>query len=237
MQHLAFGALFDGNRFLIERYRLRMLPAASILPFLMAAADRPAGNILALGNPDLNDARLDLEFAQVEAETIAQSMPHSRALTRKAASKAAFRQYASSFRFLHVASHGRFEPAAPLASALLLAGEGSEGGQLTVGELYSMRIAADLVTLSACETGLGRIERGDEVVGLTRGFLYAGARSVVASLWQVDDQATGELMKAFYAALTRGVDKAEAMRQAQLETLRRYPHPFYWAAFQLTGAP
>ena len=102
-------------------------------------------------------------------------------MTRAAASKAAFRQYAGDFRYLHVASHGRFDATAPLRSALLLAGEGTEDGQLTVGELYSMRLAADLVTLSACETGLGRIENGDDVVGLTRGFLYAGARSIVAS--------------------------------------------------------
>jgi CHAT domain-containing protein len=82
---------------------------------------------------------------------------------------------------------------------------------------------------------LSRIESGDDVVGLRRGFLWAGARSVVTSLWQVDDQATGDLMKAFYAALRRGVDKAEGIRQAQLDTLRAYPHPFYWAAFHLTG--
>ena len=236
LHYLPFNALHDGQQFLVERYRLRLVPAASVLAFLKSRSGNQAGNILAFGNPDLNNARYDLAFAQAEAESIVRMMPRSRALTRAAASKAAFRQYAGDFRYLHVASHGRFDAAAPLRSALLLAGEGAEDGQLTVGELYSMRLAADLVTLSACETGLGRIENGDDVVGLTRGFLYAGARSIVASLWQVDDQATGELMKGFYDALRLGVDNAEALRRAEIAALRRNPHPFYWAAFQLTGA-
>ncbi|MEW6663670.1 MAG: CHAT domain-containing protein [Thermodesulfobacteriota bacterium] len=235
LHYLPFNALYDGRQFLIERYRLRMLPAASVLSFLKGGVGHQVGNVLAFGNPDLNDSRFDLEFAQAEAEAIAQSMPRSRALTRKAASKTAFRQYAAGFSYLHIASHGKFDPSAPLSSALLLAADGPDNGLLTVGELYSMQLAADLATLSACETGLSRIESGDDIVGLTRGFLYAGARSVVASLWQVDDQATGDLMKAFYAALHRGVGKAEGMRQAQLDTLRAYSHPFYWAAFQLTG--
>lgn len=236
LHYLPFNALHDGRQLLVERYRLRLLPAASVLAFLKANPDSPTGNILALGNPDLNNARYDLEFAQAEAEAIARTMPKSRALTRAAASKAAFRQYAGDFRYLHIASHGRFDPVVPLNSALLLAGERQGDGALTVGELYSMRLAADLVTLSACETGLGRIESGDDVVGLTRGFLYAGARSIVASLWQVDDQATGELMQSFYETLRQGRGKAEALRESQITTSRRHPHPFYWAAFQLVGA-
>jgi hypothetical protein len=89
---------------------------------------------------------------------------------------------------------------------------------------------------SACETGLGRIGSGDDVVGLTRGFLYAGTRTIVASLWQVEDQATGELMIAFYRSLAKGLAKRDALRAAQIEQLRKQPHPFYWAAFQLTGS-
>ncbi|WIM04695.1 MAG: CHAT domain-containing protein [Candidatus Nitricoxidivorans perseverans] len=236
LHYLPFNALFDGKRFLIERHELRMLPAASVLKFLKAAGGEKPGMVLALGNPDLGNPRYDLEFAQAEARAIAASMPRSRALTRKEANKAAFRQYASGFRFLHIASHGLFDAEAPLNSALLLSPDAQDSGRLTVGELYSMRVDADLVTLSACETGLGKIESGDDLVGLTRGFLYAGASAVVASLWQVDDQATGQLMAAFYDALRGGAGKSEALRSAQLKGLRANPHPYFWAAFQLTGS-
>jgi CHAT domain-containing protein len=106
---------------------------------------------------------------------------------------------------------------------------------LTVDELYGIRLDADLVTLSACETGLGKVLNGDDVVGLTRGFLYAGSSNVVASLWEVDDLATSELMKRFYTNMKSGIPKRDALRQAQLETKKEFPHPFYWAAFFLTG--
>ena len=123
----------------------------------------------------------------------------------------------------------------PLDSALLLAEDDTNDGKLTVGELYSLRLNADLVTLSACETGLGQINSGDDVVGLTRGFLYAGTSSVVASLWQVDDEATSQLMIQFYSELAQK-PKSEALRAAQLTIRKKYPHPFFWSAFYLTGS-
>jgi CHAT domain-containing protein len=155
-------------------------------------------------------------------------------LLRKDANEAALRQYGSGFRYLHFATHGEFNSDAPLKSALLLSRDREHDGLLTVDKLYSMKLDADLVTLSACETGLGKIANGDDVVGLTRGFLYAGASSIVASLWKVDDKATSYLMTRFYDNLERS-DKREALRQAQRDTLGRYAHPYYWAAFQLTG--
>ncbi|HZX32705.1 MAG TPA: CHAT domain-containing protein, partial [Rhodocyclaceae bacterium] len=236
LHYLPFNALFDGRQFLVERHELRLLPAASVLKFLKAGGGDKPGMVLALGNPDLGDARYDLEFAQKEAQAIAASMPRSRVLVRKNASKSAFREYASGFRYVHIASHGLFNAKAPLSSALLLSPDGPDNGRLTVGDLYSMRLGADLVTLSACETGLGKIEGGDDLVGLTRGFLYAGASAIVASLWQVDDQATGQLMASFYDGMRSGAGKVEALRRAQLKGIKAHPHPFYWAAFQLTGS-
>jgi CHAT domain-containing protein len=118
---------------------------------------------------------------------------------------------------------------------LLLAKSGTEDGSLTVGDLYNMRLDADLVTLSACETGLGKVQTGDDVLGLTRGFLFAGSSNIVASQWKVDDQATGVLMQHFYANLSQGKPKREALREAQRETRKTFAHPFYWAAFYLTG--
>jgi len=236
LHYLPFNALNDGRQFMVERYSMRELPAASVLKFLKPGPRSEPGELLAFGNPDLGDARYDLAFAQAEVEGIVGGMAKSRALVRRQATETAFRQYSGGFRMLHIASHGEFDPDAPLKSALLLAKDAQNDGTLTVGELYSMHIDADLVTLSACETGLGKIAGGDDVVGLTRGFLYAGAGAIVASLWQVDDRATGQLMGEFYGALRRGADKREALRQAQLAMLARQPHPFYWAAFQLTGS-
>jgi CHAT domain-containing protein len=89
--------------------------------------------------------------------------------------------------------------------------------------------------LSACETGLGKAMNGDDLIGMTRGFLYAGSSNVVASLWEVEDDATGELMKQFYRNLAAGQSKKEGLRQAQLSLWARFPDPLYWAAFYLTG--
>jgi CHAT domain-containing protein len=139
------------------------------------------------------------------------------------------------FRTIHIAGHGVFDAAQPLDSRLLLAPAGSDNGELRVGELYALTLSADLVTLSACETGLGRITDGGDVIGMTRGFLYAGATTVVASLWQVADEATLALMERFYANLTR-MNKRDAMRAAQLEVARKIPQPYFWAAFYLTGS-
>ncbi len=234
LHYLPFNALHDGNSYLIERYSVRQLPSASVLKYLKGVKSQATGTLLAFGNPDLGDPRLDLKYAQAEAQNVAKVLPNSKALVRREASESAFKRYGEGFRYLHIASHGEFNADAPLNSALLLAKDKTNDGTLTVGELYSMRLNADLVTLSACETGLGKIANGDDVVGLTRGFLYAGSRSIVASLWKVDDEATAYLMTRFYGAL-KGTSKREALRLAQIETRKKYPHPYYWAAFQLTG--
>ena len=235
LHYLPFAALqrFDGN-FLVDRHSLRLLPSASVLKFLKPTLAKKQAPVLVFGNPDLGDPKLDLQFAESEAKTVTRLYPASKLFTRKAASETAFKQSATAYSRIHLASHGKFQADAPLASGLYLAGDAANDGLLSVGELYSMNINADLVTLSACETGLGKIANGDDVVGLTRGFLYAGSRSIVASLWSVDDKATAELMQTFYRNLA-SLDKSEALRQAQIKTRQVYPHPYFWAAFQLTG--
>ena len=132
----------------------------------------------------------------------------------------------------------------PLNSALLLtmptqSGAGRDNGLLQVWEVFEyMRIDADLVTLSACETGIGTEFHGEGMIGLTRAFQYAGARSVLASLWSVADDSTAELMSRFYGYLRQGRSKDQALRAAQLEAIRSqspFAHPFHWAAFALFG--
>ena len=234
LHYLPFYALHDGQSYLIEHYSIRMLPSASVIKYLRTKNTTKSLDILAFGNPDLGDTVYDLAYAQNEALQVAKTLPQSKVFLRKEATETAFKKYGNSFRYIHFATHGQFDADAPLKSALLLARDSENDGRLTVAKLYSMKLNSDLVTLSACETGLGKIVNGDDVVGLTRGFLYAGSSSIVASLWKVDDLATADLMVSFYAALSK-TDKREALRQAQLETMRKYPHPFYWASFQLTG--
>jgi CHAT domain-containing protein len=102
-------------------------------------------------------------------------------------------------------------------------------------EVMDMNLKSELVVLSACETGLGKLQGGDEVAGLTRTFLLAGASTVVSSMWKVSDDATSLLMQGFYRSLRQGKDPADAMRDAELNVRERFPHPFYWAPFVVTG--
>lgn len=235
LHYLPFSVLQAADdTLLIDRIDMRFLPSASVLKFLHPVSAKKDSQLLVLGNPDLSDTKLDLKFAESEARLIAGMSKTSRLLVRLDASETNFKKIAGVFSRLHFATHGKFQADDPLSSGLYLAKDAENDGVLTVGELYSMNLDADIVTLSACETGLGKVANGDDVVGLTRGFLYAGSRSIVASLWSVDDQATATLMKAFYENLS-SQSKQEALRLAQLKTRETFPHPFYWAAFQLTG--
>ncbi len=234
LHYLPFNALHDGKDFLIDRYSIRVMPSASAMKYLVSKKANKMGGILVFGNPDLGDPRYDLAFAEKEALDVAKIKLNSKVLLRKDATVGAFAKYAGSFSYIHLATHGRFDPASPLKSALLLSPEEGSNGMLTADKLYSLELDADLVTLSACETGLGKIANGDDIIGLTRGFLYAGSSSIVASLWRVDDLATADLMTMFYTNM-KTLDKREALRQAQLQTKKKYDHPYYWAAFQLTG--
>jgi len=234
LHYLPFNALHNGKEYFIEQYSIRTLPSASVIKYLQAKKSSKLADILVFGNPDLGDSRYDLVYAQNEAIAVARTQPRSKVLLRAEATETAFKKYGRDFNFIHFATHGQFNADEPLSSALLLARDPESDGRLTVDKLYSSKIDADLVTLSACETGLGKIVNGDDIVGLTRGFLYAGSSSIVASLWKVDDLATADLMTRFYTNM-KTLDKREALRQAQLEMKKKYDHPFYWASFQLTG--
>jgi CHAT domain-containing protein len=142
-------------------------------------------------------------------------------------------------RRIHFATHGAISDERPQYSGLMLtlSESGKEDGLLQVYEIFNLKLNAELVVLSACETGLGKELRGEGVLGLARAFMYAGATSIVASLWRVADRSTADLMIGFYRELDRGAHKAEALRRAKLELIRggRYGHPYYWASFILIG--
>lgn len=238
LHYLPFAALNDGNKDLVDRYGLRMLPSVSVLKYLRPSRASAMDQMLVLGNPDLNNPKYDLPSAQIEAEKLATQFKAQRLLLRKQATRTSFREHSPKATFIHVASHGEFDAAKPLRSGLILAsdtpGGSLDSGRLTVSDLYQLKLDAELVTLSACETGLGDVVSGDDLVGLTRGFLYAGASTVVASLWSVDDDATTFLMLRMYEHMQRD-GRRDALRKAQMETREKFPHPFYWASFYQTG--
>jgi CHAT domain-containing protein len=235
LHYLPFAVLSDGSDYLIDRFSIRMLPSASVLRFLKERANQENRGALVFGNPKLDDPKYDLKFAQDEALAIGRIIPKSVVFLRSEASKTNLQNLGSKYSVIHLAVHGVFDLDKPLNSALLLAADRNNDGLLRAGDLYNLSLSADLVTLSACETALGKVATGDDVIGFTRGFLYAGARSLISSLWQVDDEATRDLMVNFYTNLSE-MSKDEALRQAQLKVKKQYPQPFYWAAFLLTGS-
>jgi len=233
MHYLPFSALYDGSRYLVDKATIRMLPSASVMQFLKDTGE--TGEMLILGNPDLGDPRFDLPGAETEARMIKDIHPGSTVLLRESASETNMKNAGTHFSVIHIAAHGEFNQENPLQSRLLLTPDKQNDGYLSAGEMYGIRIDADLVTLSACDTGLGKTAAGDDVIGLSRGFLYAGANTLVTTLWPVSDEETAFLMVEFYRNL-KTMPKAEALRQAQFALRDRNPHPYYWAAFQLTGA-
>ncbi|MDZ7360467.1 MAG: CHAT domain-containing protein [candidate division KSB1 bacterium] len=145
-----------------------------------------------------------------------------------------------SYRYVHFATHGLVNESKPQLSGLILAQNDSpeEDGILYLGEIYNLNLNADLAVLSACETGLGKLARGEGLIGLTRGFLYAGATNLLVSLWQVNDVSTANLMIAFYQNMLEGKSKAAALREAKLRMIEhevKYARPYYWAPFVLIG--
>ncbi len=247
LHYLPFAALTNGECYLVDDYLLTILPSASALPFIQDKIGRALTNPLILGNPTIGDydatasfaTKRDelgfLHFAEQEAKAIA-ALYGVEPLIRKAATEKAVRERAATSGILHLAAHGKFNPVAPLSSLIALAPDKPYDGWLTVGEVYGLDLTqTDLVVLSACETQLGDLSAGDELVGLTRAFIFAGTPSLMASLWAVEDETTGLLMEQFYTYLKEGMGKAEALRQAQLEVREEYPNPYYWAAFVLSG--
>jgi CHAT domain-containing protein len=186
-----------------------------------------------------------LRFSEKEAEAIAKLVPEPQRF--KALGFAATRSVATGgelafYRMIHFATHGLIDSRRPELSTLVLSLVNERGepqnGFLRLHDIYNLELRADLVVLSACQTALGQEIRGEGLVGLTRGFMYAGAARVLASLWSVDDRATSVLMRRFYEhMITDGLSPAAALRQAQIDMSRdpQWRSPYYWAGFSLQG--
>lgn len=185
-----------------------------------------------------------LLFSRAEVDAITALFPgHSRKYEGLEATEERAKSVGTNVRYIHFAVHGILDDRLPLNSALALTvpekvADGRDNGLLQAWEIFEqVRVDADLVTLSACNTGLGQELNGEGLIGLTRAFQYAGAHSILASLWSVDDLRTMQLMKEVYSGLRTGKSKDQALRDAQLSLLRSQPSssPYYWAAFSLIG--
>jgi CHAT domain-containing protein/tetratricopeptide (TPR) repeat protein len=264
---LAFAALVRGDRYLVEWKPVHSVLSATVYAELgrsRPARREPGEELLAaFGDPVYPpltpDAAADAEVRDAvrrgldlrplpssgrEVESIAALYPNARVYLGREATEERAKALGPEARLVHFACHGVLDERFPLNSALALTlperkTEGRDNGLLQAWEIFeSVRLDADLVTLSACDTALGREMAGEGLVGLTRAFQYAGARSVVATLWGVSDRSTTRFMESFYRHLRAGRPKDEALRAAQIDQIWNEAgtsHPFHWAAFQLTG--
>lgn len=235
LHYLPFQALYDGKSYLIERYQISYLPNANSLRY-SRETHSPALQNLFMGYS--NGGQL---LSAVEESDQLAALFEVQALTEAQATLAEFYRIAPECRTIHLATHGDFRADNPLFSGLILA-----DGSLTTMDIINLRLKASLVTLSACQTGRNVLGGGDELLGLMRAFLGAGAASLALTLWAVEDGSTAQLMKLFYQNISKGQGKGQALREAQLQFLQQrsedhsslpeyYSHPFYWAPFFLVG--
>lgn len=222
---LPFHALYDGHNYLINRFTVSYAPSASIFVHSHRKMENVQGPSLIMGIDDPG-----MPYVREELESVAAVVPNPRLLFGSEATQEALREYGRTSRLIHIASHGQFRQDNPMFSSIRLA-----DSYTNLYDLYHMDLPVDLLTLSGCVTGLNAVIEGDELLGLTRGLLYAGAQSLLVSLWDVDDRSTSDFMRDFYRQMKESPRKADALREAMIRLSDRYPHPYNWAPFKLIG--
>ena len=239
LHYLPFQALRLDGQYLIERNPISIAPSISIAARLAQRTPTAAPQLLAFGNPTINPEVADpLPGAEKEVNELAQRFPGAKLFFRDDASKDNFASNAPAARLVHIAAHAMADTLDPLHSKVLLADKDGKPAYLEAKDVLGMRLDnVAMIALSACESGLGRVENGDEVLGFTRSFLSAGTSTLLASLWPVSDAATEKLMTTLYTDLAKGVEVQDAMRDAQRAVMAdpATAHPFYWAPFNLIG--
>ncbi len=251
-------ALYSELPFMVKRYPVSYEQSASVMKSLVSEKEdrKKSGSgikrLVAFGDPVYeNDTAISfrnkykrLEYSGTEVKNIASLFKNDNAriyLMKDATEENVKRKGAlENFNYIHFATHGYVDETNPDFSCLVLTkGTSSEeDGLLQATEIFNLNLDADLVVLSACQTGLGKLVRGEGIVGLTRAFMYAGTPTVMVSLWSVSDISTATLMKEFYEKLVKeNLSKTESLRKAQLAMLRdeKFAHPFYWAPFVIFG--
>jgi tetratricopeptide (TPR) repeat protein len=236
LHKIPFSALNDGQNYLIDKYSISVLPAASLIEHVIKKRKAEKESLLVFANPKTDSPPLN--FAEAEGKTVSKMFSQNKLYFGENATETMAKKKAPEFNIIHFATHGEFNERQPLQSGLLLTKDEENDGYLQVHEIFDMDLKnANLVALSACETGLSKILGGDDLVGLSRGFIYAGTPSILATLWKVDDPATSQLMEVFYKNWKQGMSKPEALRKAQLDlkNIPQFKHPYYWAPFVMFG--
>jgi CHAT domain-containing protein/Tfp pilus assembly protein PilF len=231
---IPFQALQDASgKFLIEKHTI--LYAPSIQALSLTKKQPKTNSALVIGNPDPMPANLlPLPGAETEAKEVAKILA-TQPIVREQATEANILEKISQAGTIHFATHGLLNDQEALQSALALVPSQNDDGLLTAAEIFNLQLQAELVVLSACDTGRGKIT-GDGVIGLSRSLLSAGVSNAIVSLWAVPDKPTATLMVAFYRNLQSTPDKAQALRQAMLTQMQQTPSPRNWAAFIMLGA-
>jgi CHAT domain-containing protein len=226
LHYVPFHALADGNGgYLVDEFAISYAPSASV--HHLCSLKRPYGDIsLVLGVPDEVAPRI-----REEAEMVAAALPSARLFLGDAATERVLREEGPRSRYVHIATHGLFRYDNPMFSSLQLG-----DSRLSLFDLYQLDLSAELVTLSGCGTGLNVVEGGDELMGLVRGLLYAGAQAALVTLWDVHDESTAAFMRELYVRLATTPNKALAVQAAMKRLRNDYAHPYYWAPFVLVGA-
>jgi CHAT domain-containing protein len=225
--HLApFHALWNGGQYLLESYEISYAASASLA---VRRRSNGNGNLCSLAGLALRDEAIPQ--AETEVRSAAQHFGEVQLYLDEEAGLAGLWEAAQSGDVLHIATHGVFRPDNPFFSALKLA-----DGWIDVRTIYRLPLSARLVVLSACESGAVQVQGSDEAIGLARGFLGAGAESLVVSLWNVHDASAARLMDEFYTQLTTQNQRpAAALRAVQCEAARSNRHPYYWAPYVVMG--
>jgi CHAT domain-containing protein len=227
LHFLPFHAFYDGEKYLIDRFEVSYAPSASVLKYCLEKESVADSSPLLVGVADEKAPMVSEEIAALE-----KLFPDARILRDQAANRAQFFEQSKISSFLHIATHAEFRQDNPMFSSFKLA-----DGWVTAFDLFSMACQTNLVTLSGCQSGMSEVTGADDLLGLMRGFFYAGARSLLVSLWNVNDKSTTALMSHFYREWQQGIPKSIAFRSAMRTIREEYPNPFYWAPFLLVGNP
>jgi len=232
LNYLPFQALINGEgKSLIENYEILYLPSGNVLKYCKEKNTFSKNQLVAFGLGDMAIAgHSPLPYSIKEINNINKFYESDKIYFEQEMTLDKFYEEAGNGDLIHFATHSKLEPDAPLLSKLIFADK-----HLLVFEVFHLKLPASLVTLSACSTGMGKLVEGDELIGLSRAFIYAGTPSVCVSLWNVSDLSTSNLMSNFYYHLKNGKTKSEALRLAQIETKKKFKHPFFWAPFILIG--
>ena len=225
LHYVPFHALHDGESYLIDRFAISYAPSAGVYAQCQTKPVTAAGDSLILGVPDERTPAI-----RAEVEALARILPNAKLFLGDDATEDVLRTYGPRSKSVHIATHGYFRQDNPMFSSIRLG-----SSHLSLYDMAHLQLPVELVVLSGCATGLNVVTPGDELMGLVRGLLQAGAQSLVLSLWDVNDDSTKEFMVEFYTELQQGHSRADAMQTASIRLREHRPHPYYWAPFLLIG--